>query len=296
MNDYDIRGRDIDQQYASYGSVYMNDQQEWNLAKACIVCPSPDNVGCAMFLTSRSEVAIFSEQLRDWAVLLGEAIAISMFKPPGRKRRRVYSEIDDPKIIRQAALDGLIIALFGHRYAKTLYDRRVQFGVNEFSYRKIRDFVGGCAVNHIANFRFALEWAWGYSTSYEFDRLWRALSRGEYGPSDSFSVGEEGYNWKVPRPRASEGNYLTPQLDPSHDNEYVAPALMNDRQGYDERYAARMRAESQEDKSVTRNEIPTEHDPRGAEITPHPTRSTGRRETHQPAGARIPANQRGMKS
>jgi len=287
--DYDIRGVDLDQRYARFCTRPLSDQEIWNLSKANIVCPSPNDIGAKMYLTSRSTTTKCAVEIRNWAVALGVEIARSMYRPKGGTRRVVYSRIEDPKVIRQAALDGAAIAMFGIRDIPTLWERRKQFGVDERAYRKIRDFVGGAAVNLIANFRFALEWAWGYSQSREFDALFDALSDGKFEPDVNLVSGEEDSQTFL-RLKRSEGNYRAPMLASDYSGDSFPaepPQLVNDRGFYDERYEARMRAEALEAESAQSTEMPAENETRGAAIQPHPKRSTGRRETHQPAGARI---------
>lgn len=286
-SDYDVRGTDLDQRYARWCLRPLTDQEIWNLGKASIVCPSPHGIAAKMFLTSRSTTVEWAEEIRDWAAALGNEIAKAMYLPKGGKRRVIYSRIESESVRRQAALDGVAIALFGVHATPTLWERRTRFGVDERAYRKIRDFVGGAAVNLIANFRFALEWAWGYSTSREFDRLFEALGCGEFTAWDSLDL-QEGEEFSFARLKRSEGNYLTPMLPTNVGNEEPInlPILVNDRGFYDDRYEARMRAEALEAESTHGTESPVEHETRGAEITPHPIRTTGRRETHQPAGRR----------
>lgn len=177
MGDWLVRGQDLDQRYAKFGRSPLSDQEVWNLCKARIVCDGDSRIAMMLYLTSRSETHVFAEAVRDWAAMVGIGIAGAMVKPPGAKRRRRYSELD-PAMARQAALDGGVMAMFGAGAVPTLWERRQQFGVDEYAYRKIRDFVWGVAATLLANFAFALEYAWGHVRSKVCDSIIAELSAG----------------------------------------------------------------------------------------------------------------------
>jgi len=176
MGDWGIKGQDLDQRYAKFGRSLLTDQEVWNLSKAHLVCDGDPIIACKLFLTSRSETAVYASDVYAWACMVGEGIATAMYKPKGAQRRRRYSEIESEMVRHQAALDGVVMAMFGKYAVPTLFERREEFAVDERSYRKIRDFVGGVAATLIANYSFALEYAWGYVRSRVCDSILENLS------------------------------------------------------------------------------------------------------------------------
>lgn len=204
--DWELRGQDLDQRYGKFAKRLLSDQEIWNLAKAGIVCDGDSNIAMKLFLTSRSETMAYAMELKEWACMVGAGITRAMYKPVGAKRRRQYSEITDPNVLRQAALDGAAMAMFGSRTVPTLFERRAQFKVEERTYRKVRDFVAGVAATLIANYAFALEYAWGYVRSKVCDSIIENLSPELLIANDTFGYPDNSY------PRIARGCHITPAV------------------------------------------------------------------------------------
>lgn len=203
--DWTLRGQDLDQRYAKFERSPLSDQEVWNLGKARIVCDGNSHIGMMLYLTSRSETTVFAHAIRDWALMVGDGIAAAMYKPPGAKRRRRYSELAQI-VLRQAALDGAVLAMFGPLVVPSPHERRQQFGVRDEAYRKIRDFVGGVAATLLANYSFALEYAWGHVRSRVCDSIIEQLSRDGLESDDTVGYPDSTF------PQMAKGCHRTPPL------------------------------------------------------------------------------------
>jgi len=204
--DWLLRGRDLDQRYARFAKTLLTDQEIWNLAKAGIVCDGDPRIAMMLWLTSRSQTLAYAIEIKEWALMVGGGITRAMYKPRGGKRRRQYSEIENPNVLRQASLDGAAIAMFGPLHVPALFERRKQFNVDERTYRKVRDFVWGVAATLVANYDFALDYAWGNVRSRVCDSIIESLSPELANDSDMF----RGESEEIPNYKLASGCALTP--------------------------------------------------------------------------------------
>lgn len=156
--DWDLRGVDIETRYAKFSSEPLGDEDMMALGKARMVIPSA-SIGDKLFLTHVSDCRCYHTHLADWALMVADGIAKSQHRKRGGKRYRTYCEGYQPEWGAQAALDGIALAMFGQ--CPSLESRAEWFGIAPQTYRKIRDFVGGVAVEAITEFRYTLEWAHG---------------------------------------------------------------------------------------------------------------------------------------
>lgn len=175
--DWDLRGIDLETRYAKFSRETLSDEDVWALAMAKLVLPA-SSVGDKLFLTRVSDCRGYRAELSEWALMVARSIAKARFKHPGGQRRRAYCEGYREDWGTQAALDGLSLALYGNCPEITV--RAEFFGVHKETYRKIRDFVGGGAVDLMTEFRYALEWAHGRRRDRVFDARAESLKcRGE---------------------------------------------------------------------------------------------------------------------
>jgi hypothetical protein len=256
VNDWNIRGQDIDQQYATYCTRAFDDRRIWNLSMASTVLES--QIACALYLTHVSTTTAFAEKIREWA----HCAALAENRPKRRrngKRATPLARIPDAAV-KQAGFDGVLLALFGAIDVVPLRERARQFQVDREAYARVRDAVGTDAVNRIANFRHALAYMHGYVRDRDYDEK---LETANVTAGDSFLMREEQENKKG----LALGCYLTSARDPdviSTEQETLADDATSHRGFYDERYEARMRAESYEDKTANGNQ-PAVNDPRGGD-------------------------------
>jgi hypothetical protein len=164
--DWDLRGIDLETRYAKFSREPLPDEDVWALAMAKLVLPA-SSVGDKLFLTHVSDCQCYRAELSEWALMVARGIAKARYKRPGGQRRREYCEAYREDWGTQAALDGLSLALYGN--CPEITGRAEFFGVHKETYRKIRDFVGGLAVDLMAEFRYALEWAHGWRRDRVFD-------------------------------------------------------------------------------------------------------------------------------
>lgn len=169
IGNWDSIGEDLTRRYAKFTSRTLTDDEVLWLSLASKVMPA-GCPGAMLFLTSASQADCYFADIREWGTMVAEGIAKSKYKGGhGRKNRRTYVEGYDIRWGRQAALDGLAVAMFGLGVAPSLHDRAAEFQVRQEAYKRIRDFVAGAALAAIIEFRWALLWAAGRVRSAEFD-------------------------------------------------------------------------------------------------------------------------------
>lgn len=185
VGDYDLRGADIEMRFAKFSRDPLSDDEVWALSMAKLVLPA-SSIGDKLFLTRVSDCRGYRAEIADWAAMVAGTVAGARLKRPGGIRRRVYCEGYQSGWGRHAALDGVALAMFGECPPLTVQADR--FGVDHKTYRKIRDFVGGVAVDAIAEYRFALEWAMGWRRDRVFDARAAELKVRIPEPRETLSV------------------------------------------------------------------------------------------------------------
>lgn len=254
MSDWDIRGQDIDQQYAPFCVRAFSAQKIWNLSAASIL---ESKISCALYLTYVSTTTVFAEVIRDWAYMAAVAANSPKHRRGGHRATRL-ARIPEAAI-KQAGYDGALLALFGAVAVTPLRERARQFQIDREAYQRVRDAVGTDAVNRIAIFRHALAFMHGYVRDRTYEQKLKTANIVEH---DTFLIEED----VTEKKRLHWGCYLTPSRDsdsPASEQTSLADEAMSHRGLYDERYEARMRAESQEDKSPQGKETPGEYETRG---------------------------------
>lgn len=170
---HDIKGTDIDQRFARFGLRPLNDEDVWALSMADMVMPvgSP---GAAGYLTHVAGVDGFAVQLAAWGRMVAQGIASGRYVARGGERRRGYVEGYSEGWGRYAVADGLSLAIFGN--APDAKARCDALNVGRQGYLRIRDFVGGCLLTALLEYRCALEWALGYRRDRTLEGRWEGIT------------------------------------------------------------------------------------------------------------------------
>ena len=182
QGDWDIRGSDLDQRYAKFAREPLSDDEILWLSLASRVMPA-NSIADKLFLTSRSGCDCYLSDIAAWGDLVASGIAMALYRSKTGKRRRTYVEGYDDHWGRQAARDGLAMAMFGPRDIPGVVARADQFGCGKQAYQRIRDFVGGAAAVCMEEYRWALLWAMGRIRDRMFDARLEALNGMECEPS-----------------------------------------------------------------------------------------------------------------
>lgn len=164
---------DMDQRFAPFGLRPLPDEEVWALAMAGVVMPT-GAPGAALYLTHVAGVDCFTAELRQWGEVVAAGIASGRYKARGGHYRRAYVESYPGTWGAFAVADGLSLAMFGN--APGLNDRTAALKCGAQAYQRIRDFVGGCAVTAMAEYRCALEWALGYRRDRVFEGRWEGVT------------------------------------------------------------------------------------------------------------------------
>jgi hypothetical protein len=151
---YDTRGRDLRTYYAGFTRRPMPDEAIIALSWAGSVFPDA-HPGYMAWLTTVTQTDMFAARLTNWAVALGRTIAGARIR---RARTRVYCEAWAPEWGRRAAIDGVILALFGRGHIPGAAVRAEEFGIARETYSKIRDFVGGSLILATNQYEDSLQW------------------------------------------------------------------------------------------------------------------------------------------
>lgn len=156
MSDYDIRGSDLRQYYASFTRRALPDGAIWRLSLASSCLPQ-EHPGYMAWLTLVSGTDRFCVELQDWAVGLGATVAA--MKPKRGQRAVTFVPSYRHEWGRQASLDGLYMALWGDESVPAILARADAFGCDRDAYKRVRDFVAGAILLGIWQYEDALRWA-----------------------------------------------------------------------------------------------------------------------------------------
>ena len=172
MSDRDIRGPDLRSYYAAFGRRALPDGAIYALSVASSALPD-GHIGYDAWMTQVAGVPFFADSLKEWAISLARTAAT--LRPLLGKRRvqLVKSYRDDWG--RQAALDGLCLALFGGSEVPGLEARSVEFGCRWQAYKRIRDIVAGCVSWQADEYEAALVWA----TRLRGETYWATMALGD---------------------------------------------------------------------------------------------------------------------
>ena len=154
--DYDLRGSDLQTYYAQFGRRAMSDAAIWALAKAEMEMPA-NHIGFKAWITCVAGVESYCPELQRWAV--GLAATVARMKPRLRKNARRFVVSYRPEWGRQAAIDGLSIALFGADTVPSIQSRATTLGCDWDAYQRLRDFVAGAVVMQMVEYQSELAWA-----------------------------------------------------------------------------------------------------------------------------------------
>lgn len=154
--DYDVRGSDLRSYYAGFTRRSLPEGALWRLSMASSLLPQ-DHPGFMAWMTVVSDTERFRSALYDWAIGLAETIA--HMKPRLKARRREYVASYDESWGRQAAADGLNMAIYGLATVPAIAARAAEFGCDRDAYKRIREFVAGALLLTIWQFEDALRWS-----------------------------------------------------------------------------------------------------------------------------------------
>ena len=153
-HDFDVKGKDTRQLFASFGRKTLPDNLHSVLALA--TCNMPENhIGGAMWLTTGSGCTVYADKIKDWAREF--AHAISEATPIRRKYANRVPLIPSYNASwgDWAALDGIVLATgFGERVP--IQTRVKQLDCQWDSYKKVRNFVAGAFLTQIYLFDEAM--------------------------------------------------------------------------------------------------------------------------------------------
>lgn len=156
VGDYDLRGGDLRSYYAGFTRRSMPDGAIWRLSLASSCLPE-GHPGYMAWLTVASGSDRFRPKLHDWA--MGLAATVAVMKPRLKARRRTYVASYDHAWGRQAAADGLNLALYGGKHVPSLREQAEVLGCDREAYGRIRAFVAGAILLAISQYEDALKWA-----------------------------------------------------------------------------------------------------------------------------------------
>lgn len=173
LGDYDVRGRDIDQLFASFGRRTLGDREIWALSLASMVTPDACP-GYEAYLTVVAGVDLFTPELERWGMDVARGFASAGYKGKGRKYRRTYVEGYKDEWGRYAVRDAVEWFVTGKCVGGKARGHELSVGENQ--YRKIRDLVRGCFDIAFAEYKLALVWALGKRRDSVFESRWGVIT------------------------------------------------------------------------------------------------------------------------
>lgn len=160
QGDYQLKGRDLRQLYASFCRRPLGDQAIWCLSLASSTLPE-HHIGYQAWITDTADTDCHLAELSAWCKSLAATAATLKPLLGLRRRRRLMVENYRRDWGDQAALDGLVLALRGKGSVPTAEARAESFGVHRDPYKRIRGMVAGCVILQMSQFESALKWAVG---------------------------------------------------------------------------------------------------------------------------------------
>lgn len=170
---HDIKGTELNQRFAAFARRPLPDEDVWALALADMVMPE-GSPGAGAYLTQVSGADCFAAELASWGRMVAQGIAEGRYVGRGGQRRRGYVEGYSETWGGFAVADGLSLAIFGN--APDAKARCDALGVGRQGYVRIRDFVGGCLLTALVEYRCALEWALGYRRDRVLEGRWEGIT------------------------------------------------------------------------------------------------------------------------
>lgn len=156
VGDYDLKTADLRTYYAGFCRRALPDGSIWRLSLASSCLPE-GHPGYMVWLTMVSGTDRFGPKLHDWA--MGLAATIAVMKPRLKTRARTYVASYDHAWGRQAAADGLNIALYGSKSVPSIRQQAEALECDREAYGRIRNFVAGSLLLASDQYEDALQWA-----------------------------------------------------------------------------------------------------------------------------------------
>lgn len=204
--DYDLRGRDLDQRFARFGSHALSDEEVCALSLASMV--TPDACPAAeIYLLHVSHARVCIPTVRAWGLGVARGLAAAKYKGRGRQRRRTLVEGYKDTWGQSAVDDAIMLLMYGE--CPGIGVRADANGVGKQAYQRVRDLVHACFCIAIAEYKLALGWAMGYRRDSLLESRWGRVSGLKWDGvvSGVNVVGQEGDDissrgtWVVPRAR-----------------------------------------------------------------------------------------------
>lgn len=126
--------------YAGFCRRALPEGALWRLSMASSYLPE-NHVGYQVWLSLVAGTDRFDKQLEQWAAALAPTIAV--MKPKRGKHAYPYVKSYSHEWGRQAAMDGVAMALRGKDSVDTVWARSKEFGCDRDAYARIRGFVAG---------------------------------------------------------------------------------------------------------------------------------------------------------
>jgi len=173
--DWDLRGRDLDTQFARFGLRALNDHEICALSIASMVTPS-GSPGAAAYLTYVAQVPGYLDELRAWGGMVASGVASAAYKGRYGKRRRAYVEGYQESWGRIAVSDAMAMVFIGRGACPGLNERAALLGIGVQGFQRIRDFVAGALMVTIDEYRMALSWAYGMRRDSVLQARWGSVT------------------------------------------------------------------------------------------------------------------------
>lgn len=142
---------DVDQRTAAYWWGRPDESVAWGLSLCLRVAPDP--IAQTLYLASVAEDVRHNREIKEWAYTAAAELAVQ--PRPGSKRNQPAVAAYDVGWARQAARDGVAIAMWPHLKPDIpgVTRRSERFGCRQDAYRYIRDGISDQARELIAWFR-----------------------------------------------------------------------------------------------------------------------------------------------
>lgn len=171
---------DADQRTAAYWWGASDGSVAWWLSMCLMIAPDP--VAQALYLASVAEDVRHNRQIKSWAYEV--AAEIAMQPRPGSKRNQPAVVLYDVGWARQAARDGVSLAMWPHLADDVpgINRRTEQFGCRNEAYQYVRDGVRDRARELISWFRDDMESCRTGRYRRDFIERWEDATRRPWPP------------------------------------------------------------------------------------------------------------------
>ena len=139
----DVKAQDLRAYYAGFCRRALPEGALWRLSQASSYLPE-NHVGYKVWLTMVAGTERFVPDLQAWAVALAPTIAV--MRPKRGKHAYPYVKRYRHEWGKQAALDGVALAIMGQDNVASARSRAKEFDCDRDAYARIRGFVAGALI------------------------------------------------------------------------------------------------------------------------------------------------------